>query len=225
LGYLICILPALILSIYAQYKVSATFKKYSEVRSSRGMTGADAARNILRRNNMSGSVKVEAVVGKLSDHYDPMSHTVRLSESVYGSNSIAAIGVAAHEVGHSIQHRDHYSLLELRHKLVPATNFASSASFPILLIGFFINNLGFVMLGIILFSVVVLFHIVTLPVELNASRRAIVQLTEAGIVAREDIPGVKSVLSAAALTYVAATLASLSNLFYYLMIFTGGNDN
>jgi Zn-dependent membrane protease YugP len=147
MGYLIFIMPALLLSIYAQYKVSNTFKKYSELRSSRGVTGAEVANTIARRSSL--NIKIEPVAGSLSDHYDPLSKTVRLSESVYGSNSISALGVAAHEVGHALQHRDRYGLLELRHKLVPATNFSSSASFPILLIGFFMQNLGLVMLGII----------------------------------------------------------------------------
>jgi Zn-dependent membrane protease YugP len=171
------------------------------------------------------NIKIEPVAGSLSDHYDPLSKTVRLSESVYGSNSISALGVAAHEVGHALQHRDRYGLLELRHKLVPATNFSSSASFPILLIGFFMQNLGLVMLGIILFSVVVLFHLVTLPVEINASRRAVALLSENGLVSAAELPGVKSVLSAAALTYLAATLSAVSNLFYYLLIFTGGGED
>ncbi len=223
MGYLMFILPALILSIYAQYKVTSTFNKYSQVRSSRGTTGADVAGTILRRNNL--TIKVEPVAGNLSDHYDPQSRTVRLSESVYRSNSISAIGVAAHEVGHALQHRDHYGLLEIRHKLVPVTNFSSSASFPILLIGFFLNNLGLVFLGIILFSVVVLFHLVTLPVEINASRRAVTLLSENGLVSNAELPGVKSVLGAAALTYLAATLSAVSSLLYYLLIFTGGNDN
>ncbi len=223
MGYLMFILPALLLSIYAQYKVSSTFKRYSQVRSSRGTTGADVAGTILRRSNL--NVKVEPVAGSLSDHYDPQSRVVRLSESVYGSNSISAIGVAAHEVGHALQHRDRYGLLELRHKLVPATNFSSSASFPILLIGFFLGNLGLVYIGIILFSVVVLFHLVTLPVEINASRRAVALLSENGLVTNTELPGVKSVLSAAALTYLAATLSAVSSLMYYLLIFTGGGDD
>jgi Zn-dependent membrane protease YugP len=223
MGYLIFIMPALLLSIYAQYKVSNTFKKYSELRSSRGVTGAEVANTIARRSSL--NIKIEPVAGSLSDHYDPLSKTVRLSESVYGSNSISALGVAAHEVGHALQHRDRYGLLELRHKLVPATNFSSSASFPILLIGFFMQNLGLVMLGIILFSVVVLFHLVTLPVEINASRRAVALLSENGLVSAAELHGVKSVLSAAALTYLAATLSAVSNLFYYLLIFTGGGED
>lgn len=221
--YLILIVPALLLSIYAQFKVKATFNKYSNVRASKGMTGADVASTILRRNSMS-SVGVEQIRGSLTDHYDPSVRTVRLSETVYGSNSIAAIGVAAHEVGHAIQHSQQYGPLELRHKLVPVTNLASSASFPILLIGLIFYNYNLIMLGIVLFSAVVLFHLVTLPVELNASRRAVAQLSEAGIISPGEAPMVKKVLSAAALTYIAATLAAIANLLYYLLIFMGNNE-
>ncbi|NLM89468.1 MAG: zinc metallopeptidase, partial [Syntrophomonadaceae bacterium] len=155
---------------------------------------------------------------------DPTVKALRLSEPVYGSNSISAIGVAAHEVGHAIQHQQQYGPLTLRHKLVPVTNFASSASFPILLVGFIINSLDLVMIGILLFSAVVLFHVVTLPVELNASRRAVVQLSEAGIINSSEVPMVKKVLGAAALTYLAATLAAIANLLYYLAIFGGSDD-
>lgn len=223
--YLLFILPALILSFYAQFKVKSTFKKYSQVRSSRGNAGADIAAAILRRNGMAGQVSVEAVAGSLSDHYDPSSRTVRLSEDVYGSNSIAAIGVAAHEVGHAIQHNEQYGPLELRHKLVPVTNFASSASFPILLLGLFLHISDLVFVGIILFTAVVLFHVVTLPVEFNASRRAVLQLADGGLVSDEEIPMVKKVLGAAALTYVAAALSAIANLLYYLLIFMGGGDD
>lgn len=222
--YLMLILPALILSIYAQIKVSSTFKKYSQVRSSRGISGAEIADTLLRRNGMSGKVRVEAVGGSLTDHYDPMAHSVRLSETVYGSNSIAAIGVAAHECGHAIQHNEQYGPLELRHKIVPVANFASSASFPILLIGFIFTNPNLIFLGIILFSAVVLFHLVTLPVELNASRRAVLQLSQSGLVSSQEVPMVKKVLGAAALTYLAAALSAIANLLYYLLIFMGSSD-
>ncbi len=224
MNYLILILPAFLLSIYAQFKVKSTFNKYSQVRASRAMTGVDVAKTILQRNGMSGIV-VEPVRGSLTDHYDPKTHTVRLSETVYGSNSIAALGVAAHEVGHAIQHRHQYGPLELRHKLVPVTNFASSASFPILLLGFFLYNANLILIGILLFSAVVLFHLVTLPVELNASRRAVLQLSEAGIISQQEAPMVKKVLAAAALTYIAATLSAIANLLYYVMIFVGGNND
>ncbi len=224
LSYLMFILPALILSIYAQIKVKSTFKRYSQVRSSRGMSGVDVASTILRRNGMSGQVVVEPVAGELSDHYDPTTHKVRLSETVYGSNSIAAIGVAAHEVGHAIQHHESYGPLELRHRIVPVTNFASGASFPVLLLGFFLNSLDLIMVGILLFSAVVVFHLVTLPVELNASRRAVAQLSSSGIISGSEVPMVKKVLGAAALTYLAATLSSIATLLYYLMIFAGGDE-
>ncbi|HZJ84823.1 MAG TPA: zinc metallopeptidase [Syntrophomonadaceae bacterium] len=221
--YLILIVPALLLSLYAQFRVKATFNKYTKVRANKSMTGADVANMILRQNGMN-HVGVEQVKGSLTDHYDPSVRTVRLSETVYGSNSIAAIGVAAHEVGHAIQHEQRYGPLELRHRLVPVTNFASGASFPILLIGLIFYNFNLVLLGIALFSAVVLFHIVTLPVELNASRRAVVQLSQSGIISAGEAPMVKKVLGAAALTYIAATLAAIANLLYYVMIFMGGNE-
>ncbi|MDD2371953.1 MAG: zinc metallopeptidase [Syntrophomonadaceae bacterium] len=224
LSYLIFILPALILSIYAQLKVKSTFNRYSKVRSSRGISGAEVATTILRRNGMSGQVGVEPVAGSLSDHYDPTTHKVRLSETVYDNNSIAAIGVAAHEVGHAIQHHESYGPLELRHRIVPIANFASGASFPVLLLGFFMQSLDLIMVGVILFSAVVVFHLVTLPVELNASRRAVAQLSSSGIISGTEVPMVKKVLGAAALTYLAATLSSIATLLYYLMIFTGGDE-
>lgn len=224
MGYLVFILPALILSIYAQYKVKATFEKYSRIRSRRGLTGRDIAAKILSQNNL-GGILIEPVAGSLSDHYDPRGNVVRLSESVYASNSIAAMGVAAHESGHAIQHGQKYGLLELRHSIVPVANFASGTSFWILMAGFLLRSSSLVMVGIVLFSLVVLFHIVTLPVELNASRRAVVELGRAGVIANEEIPMVKQVLGAAALTYLAATLSAVMNLLYYIMIFTGGDDN
>ncbi|WP_054694652.1 zinc metallopeptidase [Syntrophomonas palmitatica] len=222
--YLMFILPALIISIYAQFKVSSTFKRYSEVRSSRGITGAEAARTILARNGL-GGIGLEAVAGNLSDHYDPTARTVRLSESVYGSNSIAAIGVAAHEAGHAIQHQQKYGPLELRHAIVPITNFASSASYFILFLGMIIQSANLLLVGIILFSAVVLFHLVTLPVELNASRRAVAQLSEAALITSSEVPMVKKVLGAAAFTYLAAVLAALSNLLYYILMFVGSSSD
>lgn len=222
--YLIFILPALALSLFAQFKIKSTFEKYSQVRSQRGITGREAAATILRRNQM-GGVAIEAVAGSLSDHYDPRSQVVRLSETVYGSTSLAAIGVAAHESGHAIQHQQRYGLLQLRHSIVPISNFASSASFPILFLGFILQSPDLILGGIILFSLVVLFHVVTLPVELNASRRAVAELSSAGLVSNDEVPAIKKVLGAAALTYLAATISAVSNLLYYIMIFTGGNDD
>lgn len=225
--YLLFIIPPLILSLYAQFKVNATFKKYANVRSASGYTGRDVAQTLLRNNGIS-QVKVEPIGGSLTDHYDPRSHTLRLSETVYGSNSIAAIGVAAHEAGHAIQHQQQYGPLELRHSIVPVANFASSAAFPILLIGMFFGStalgLKMILLGIILFSAVVLFHVVTLPVEFNASRRAVAQLSSTGLISSEEAPLVKKVLGAAALTYLAAALSAIANLMYYILIFMGSSD-
>lgn len=222
--YLIFILPALALSLFAQFKIKSTFEKYSQVKSQRGITGREAAATILRRNQM-GGVAIEAVAGSLSDHYDPRTQVVRLSETVYGSNSLAAIGVAAHESGHAIQHQQRYGLLQLRHSIVPISNFASSASFPILFLGFILQIPDLILGGIVLFSLVVLFHVVTLPVEINASQRAVAELSSAGLVSSDEVPAIKRVLGAAALTYLAATISAVSNLLYYLMIFTGGNDD
>lgn len=224
LAYLIFMVPALVLSIYAQYRVSSTFKRFSQVRSSRGYTGSQAAGVLLGRNGLN-NVRVEPVGGSLSDHYDPRDHTLRLSEPVYASSSIAAIGVAAHEVGHAIQHSQRYGPLEFRHSMVPVTNFASGASWVVIMLGFFLASANLILIGIILFSVVVLFHLVTLPVEFNASRRAVVQLGEAGLISEAEAPMVKKVLGAAALTYVAATLSSIMSLLYYVMIFLGGSDD
>jgi len=221
--YLMFIIPPLLLSLYAQFKVKSTFKKYSTVRSARGYTGKDVAQTLLRNNGIS-QVNIEAIGGNLTDHYDPSSHTLRLSETVYGNNSIAAIGVAAHEVGHAIQHQQQYGPLELRHSIVPVTNFASSAAFPILLIGMFLQSANFMLIGIILFTAVVIFHVVTLPVEFNASRRAVLQLSESGLISNEEIPMVRKVLGAAALTYLAAALSAIANLLYYVMIFMGSSD-
>jgi len=225
MGYLIFILPAVLLSLFAQYKVKATFKRYSQVRSSRGYTATDVAKTILQRNGLGGQVHINAIAGSLSDNYDPRNRTLNLSETVYGSDSISAIGVAAHEVGHAIQHQQKYAPLELRHAIVPITNFASSASFPIILVGMLMNSMNLMMLGVVLFTAVVVFHLVTLPVEFNASHRAVVQLTEAGLVSNDEVKMVKAVLGAAAFTYLAATLAAIANLLYYVMIFTGNSDD
>jgi Zn-dependent membrane protease YugP len=220
--YLVFIIPALLISMFAQSKVKSTFAKYAQVRSSRGNTGADVAAAILQRNGMGSRVSIQLIAGSLTDNYDPRTHILHLSETVYGSNSIAAIGVAAHEVGHAIQQQEQYGPMELRYAIVPVTNFASSASFPIMLVGMFMNSLNLILLGVILFSAVVVFHIVTLPVEFNASRRAILQLSESGLVSAEEVPMVNKVLGAAAFTYLAAALMAVANLLYYVMIFLGG---
>ncbi|NLW91313.1 MAG: zinc metallopeptidase [Syntrophomonadaceae bacterium] len=217
-------LPFIIIAIYAQIKVKTTFNRYSKVKSSRGITGAQAASELLSRNGLS-RVRVEPIGGSLSDHYDPSSGVVRLSETVYGNNSIAALGVAAHEVGHAVQHQQKYGALEIRNSIVPVTNFASSASYFVILAGIILQSADFMLIGIILFSAVVFFHVVTLPVELNASRRAVFQLRDTGLITTEEVPMVKKVLGAAAMTYLAAVLSSIATLFYYIMMFSGGSDD
>ncbi|MGE5371872.1 MAG: zinc metallopeptidase [Solirubrobacterales bacterium] len=222
----IMIIPAIILSIWAQYKVKSTFAKYSQVGSSRGTTGAELAAALLRRGGLN-SVKIEHVPGELSDHYDPGAKILRLSDSVYGSSSVAALGVAAHEVGHAFQHETSYLPLKLRNSLVPVANIGSMAAFPLILIGMFLHWANLAFIGVIVFTVVVAFQMVTLPVEFNASRRAVALLAEGGYVTPQEKPMVEKVLRAAALTYVAAAVVAIMELLRFVVMlgFLGGNDD
>ncbi|NLJ83585.1 MAG: zinc metallopeptidase [Halanaerobiaceae bacterium] len=214
---MIIIIPALILAMYAQFKVKGTYGKYSQVLSHSGMTGAEVARELLRQNGIY-NVAVQQVGGYLSDHYDPTRRVVNLSPQVYNSSSLAAISVAAHEVGHAIQHALNYRPLRIRASLVPAANLGANFGLPLAIFGFFINS-GFMMnLGLILFVGALLFHLVTLPVEFNASNRAIQLLDRGRYLSRQEIGGAKKVLRAAAFTYVAATLVALANLLRILML-------
>ena len=210
--------PALILTLYAQWKIKSAYHQMSQVRSSSGITGAQVAKILLQRNSIN-DVEVGAVEGDLTDHYDPIHKTLRLSEGVYGSDSLAAIGVAAHETGHAIQHKLSYAPLMLRQTMYPLANFGSMLAMPLFIIGLMVSSLKFLTtLGIIFFSASVLFTLVTLPVEFNASRRALAQLTSSGIVKGEEIIGARKVLNAAALTYVAAAAMALLQLIRLLMI-------
>jgi Zn-dependent membrane protease YugP len=209
LSYFIFVLPALLLAMYAQAKINTAFNKYLRVPSNTGLTGAQIARLILDRNGLY-DVYVEQVNGKLTDHYDPRKKIVRLSNNVYGGSSIAAMSVAAHEVGHALQHAEGYMPLILRNNIAPIANFGSRMVWIFIMLGFILNAF-FIDLGIILFLAVVLFQVITLPVEFNASKRALVQL-ENGISPVENIRPAKEVLSAAALTYVAATLTAIGEL-------------
>ncbi|GAE86844.1 zinc metallopeptidase [Acetivibrio straminisolvens] len=215
--YLIFVLPALLFSLFAQFKVKSTFNKYSRVRNTSGMTGADIARLILERNGLS-DVRVEMVAGKLTDHYDPRTKVVRLSQSVYSSNSVAAIGVAAHETGHAIQHSEQYGPLVLRSTLVPVANIGSNLGFPLAIAGLFFGLPFLVNLGIIFFSLAVAFYLVTLPVEFNASSRAIRTIEDTGVLNYDEIDPAKKVLSAAAMTYVAAAAVAVGNLLRLIML-------
>lgn len=215
-SWFVFVLPALLFAGYAQMKISSTFNKYLKISSNTGMSGAQIARQILDRNGLN-HVTVEHVRGNLTDHYDPRTKVVRLSDNVYRGSSIAAMSVAAHEVGHAIQHAEGYYPLIIRSNIAPIANFGSRMVWIFVILGFVINSLSLINLGIILFLAAVLFQIVTLPVEFNASRRALVQL-ENGVASREVLKPAKKVLSAAALTYVAATLVAVAELLRLLAI-------
>lgn len=211
-----------VISMIASAKVSSTYHKYDKVRSATGMTGAQAAERILHSAGIY-DVSVEHIGGELTDHYDPRNKVLRLSDATYGSASVAAVGVAAHECGHAIQHQEEYVPLKFRSALVPAANLGSRLGIPIILIGFFFSAVSFLVpVGIIVFSLSVLFQIVTLPVEFNASKRALVLLEEQGILGEREVAQSKKVLAAAALTYVAAAAASVVQLLRLILIFGGG---
>ncbi|MFI5358883.1 MAG: zinc metallopeptidase [Halanaerobiales bacterium] len=221
---MLVLIPALILAMYAQFRVRSTYGKYSQIYASSGMTGAEVARELLRQNGIY-NVTVQQVGGYLTDHYDPTRKVVNLSPQVYHGDSLAAIGVAAHEVGHAIQHAVNYRPLQIRASLVPAANIGANWGLPLAIIGFFINS-GFMMnLGLVLFVGALLFHLVTLPVEFNASNRAIQLLDRGRYLSRQELGGTKKVLRAAAFTYVAATLVALANLFRILMLFGMRRDD
>lgn len=213
--YLLFIAPGLALSLWASMRVKSTFNKYSKVRSMRGLTGAQAAQELLRGAGIT-DVRIVRSQGMLSDHYNPVNKTLALSEPVYDSDSVAAIGVATHEAGHAIQHARHYAPLWVRSALVPTANIGSSIGYMVMLFGLFLSSQNMVLIGAVLFSAVLLFQVVTLPVEFNASNRAKALVVEHGIVTMDERRGVDAVLNAAALTYVAAAVSTLLTLLYFL---------
>jgi uncharacterized protein len=221
--YLLLVVPTLILSLWAQFMVKSTFAKYSKIPSSRAITGVDAANLLLRSNNIR-DVKVERIAGSLTDHYSPMEKVLRLSQPVFGSTSIAAVGVAAHEAGHAIQHAVHWSPLALRSTLVPVANIGSRIGPWLAIIGLAISgqSSGIASLlfniGILLFGGAVLFYVITLPVEINASRRAIVVLRANNVLNEKELNGVKKVLTAAALTYIASALTAIASLLRLILL-------
>ena len=223
----ILVIIGIIITMWAQGKMKTTFTKYSRVRSMSGMTGQEVARRILMANGIF-DVTVEPVAGQLTDHYDPRSKVVKLSEVIYNSTSVAAVGVAAHECGHAIQDNQEYLPLRLRSAIVPVANLGATLSWPMILIGVLMANAGsyagysLISVGILCFSLAVLFQLVTLPVELDASRRALRQLNATGILPSEEQQQTRAVLSAAALTYVAAAAASMLQLLRLVILF-GGN--
>jgi len=215
---MVLLIPAIILSLYAQFKVKSTFTKYSQVSARNRLTGAQVARNILNQNGM--PVSVEKIEGQLTDHYDPRQRVLRLSSPVHDSYSLAALGVAAHETGHAMQHEEGYFPLGFRNTLVPVANFGSTLAMPLLFIGLIMGSMGLARIGVFAFTAVVLFQVITLPVEFNASNRAIRLLTDGGYITQEEIRPTRAVLNAAALTYVAAALMAFLNLLR-LLILTG----
>ncbi len=218
--YFILILPAMIIAMIAQSKVQSSFQKYSRHASRRGITGAQAARRILDAYGLN-HVQIQHISGNLSDHYDPTANVVRLSDSVYGSTSIASIGVAAHEVGHAIQHAQGYFPIKVRTAIIPITNLGSNLSMPLLLAGIIFSAPSLINLGIILFSTMTVFQLVTLPVEFNASSRALAILERDYILEDDELEGAKNVLSAAAMTYVAALITSAAQLLRLVLLFGG----
>ncbi|HUG14378.1 MAG TPA: zinc metallopeptidase [Thermomicrobiales bacterium] len=220
--YFVFMIPALLLVMFAQFRVTRTFKKYSNVPNQRRITGAEVAAQILQANGIT-DVPIEYVPGTLSDHYDPRSRTLRLSDPVYGARSVAALGVAAHEVGHAIQHARGYAPLQARSALVPVAGFGSRFGIWVLLAGVLLNVSGMAWAGVALFGAATLFALVTLPVEFNASSRALAQLTTLGIVDRTELGQARQVLSAAALTYVAGFAAALLTLLYWITVVSGMN--
>ena len=211
------LIPALLLAVYAQFRVSSTYAKYSKVPCSRGYTGQQAARYILDDYRLT-DVAIESIPGQLTDHYDPRVKKLRLSEGIYNGNSVAALGVAAHEAGHAIQDAKAYAPLKLRNGLIPLTNLGTTIAFPLFLLGMFMGIPQLMDVGIVLFSLAVVISVVTLPVEFNASSRAIRVLADGHFLNEKELPMARSVLNAAALTYVAATAMAILNLVRLLML-------
>ncbi len=220
--YLIMVLPALALAVWAQTMVSNSFKKYSQQMTQRGLTGADTAARVLRESGVYG-VRVESVAGKLTDHYDPKHQVIRLSAPVYGGASVAAASIAAHEAGHAAQHAEGYWPVKVRGVVIPAARFGSQLSIPLIFLGYALGMTGLINLGILLFGLLVLLQLVTLPVEFNASGRALRVLTKSGVLAEEELPGARRVLRAAALTYVAGMAVSLMQLLRFILLSRRGS--
>ena len=221
--YLVLVMPCILLSLWASSNVNSTFKKYSKQFSSRRLTGAEAAQRVLSANGVRG-VRIDRVSGNLTDHYDPKTNVIRLSDSVYSSTSTAAIGVACHEAGHAVQYAENYAPIKLRAAIIPLTNFGSQIAMPLILAGILLTALGsfsdtLVYLGIAAFGMSLVFQIVTLPVEFNASRRAMEAISGGNLLTEEEQRGARKTLTAAALTYVAATAVALAQLLRLIMLF------
>lgn len=225
LTYLVLVLPCVILAMIASARVNSTFKRYSQEHSSRRITGAQAAQRVLSANGVTG-VKIERISGNLTDHFDPRTNIIRLSDSVYDSTSVAAIGVACHEAGHAVQYARHYAPIKLRAAIIPITNIGSKLAMPLILLGLLFSfgenvSYGFVYAGIACFGLSLVFQLVTLPVEFNASRRAMDAIETGELLTQEEQRGARKTLTAAAMTYVAATAVALAQLLRLLVLFGG----
>ena len=220
--YIVLVLPCVLFAFWAQNKVNSTFNRYSQVQNLRGLTGAQAAEAVLRYNGVSG-VRIEYVSGKLTDHFDPRSNVIRLSSAVYSSTSVASIGVAAHEAGHAVQYAVGYFPIRLRAAIIPVTQFGSMAAFPLIILGLFMNSGILIDLGIWAFALSTVFQLVTLPVEVNASNRALAAIEQGGLLTEDEYPMAKKTLTAAAMTYFAALAVSFAQLLRLLLIFGGRN--
>lgn len=221
--YLILVVPALLLALWAQVQVKTTYRKYSRVPNSRGMTGAYAAQAVLNFYGIT-DVRIERVSGNLTDHYDPRSKVIRLSDGVYNSSTVAAIGIACHEAGHAAQHAENYAPIKIRNAIIPVCNIGSTIGIPLALIGWIFSFSILIYVGLGLYAAVFIFQVATLPVEFNASRRAIKVIDETQLLRDDEIGGAKKVLAAAAMTYVASMMVSLANLLRLLLRFSNRRD-
>lgn len=222
--YVILVIPAMLLAVWAQYKVKSTYNKFSKVGNSKGITGAYAAQAVLTHYGIS-DVRIEQVSGKLTDHYDPKSKVIRLSEGVYGSSTIAAVGIACHEAGHAAQHAQDYVPIKIRNSLVPVCNIGSSLGIPLAILGYFLGFEPLIAFGLLLYAAIALFQVATLPVELNASRRALKVIDDTGLLYGEEQSGAKKVLTAAAMTYIASMLVAIANLLRLVLRFSNNRRN
>lgn len=221
--YFILVIPAFLVSLIIQGVLKSTYKKQSAIRNTKGLTGAQAAARILYHYNVN-NVKIEPVSGKLTDHYDPRTKTIRLSEGVFNSNSVAAVGIACHEAGHAAQHALNYVPIKIRNAILPVCNIGSTIGLPIAILGYFLGFEPLISIGLLLYALIAVFQLATLPVEFNASKRALEVIDEEDMLYGEELQGAKKVLTVAAMTYVAALAVTLANLLRFIIRFSGRRD-
>ena len=222
--YLILVVPAILFALWAQSQVNSAFNQYSKVRTLRGLTGAQAAEAVLRAHGIY-DVQIQHIAGNLTDHFDPRDKVIRLSDNVFHNDSVAAVGVAAHEAGHAVQYAEGYGPIKLRNAIIPITQIGSTLTWPLLVIGLILSAPSLIYLGIAFFGCSTVFQAVTLPVEFNASNRALAALESGGMLSQEEMPGARKTLRAAALTYVAALAVSIAQLLWLLLLFGGRRDD